>query len=152
MKYRRMLICGLLFAFLLTALFIFHSGPIGVRSGEHRLLAMRQIANGDKLYVIAQRTDSWVEPYQVRLYRLSQNTNWFVNFLTFEDSFWWKCQFEGNEKDGEIGIVVCGTKIAAYSLSSAEIKWLTRKRATSPSYLIGDDVMMPIPKILTDGL
>ena len=152
MKYRRLLICGLFLLFLLTAAFIFHSGPIGVRSGEYRLLAMRQMVNGDKLYVIAQRTDSWVEPYQVRLYRLSQNTNWFVNFLTFEDSFWWKCRFEGNENDGQIGIVVCGTKIAAYSLSNAEIKWLTRKRASSPSYLIGDEVMMTIPKVLTDGL
>jgi hypothetical protein len=148
MKLKRLAICGLLIACLLiTALILFHCGPIGVRAGENRVLATRQLVNGDKLYIVAERTDSWVEPYQVRLYRLNQNSNWFVNFLTFEDSFWWKCRFEGSETDGQIGIVVSGTKIAAYSLSNSEVKWLTRKRANSPSLLIGDEVTMPIPKI-----
>jgi hypothetical protein len=149
MKLKRLAICGFLIACLLfMVVILFHCGPIGVRAGENRLLATRKLVNGDKLYILAERTDSWVEPYQVRLYRLNQNSNWFVNFLTFEDSFWWKCRFEGSETDGQIGIIVFNSKIAAYSLSNSEVKWLTRKRADSPSHLIGDEVTMPIPKII----
>lgn len=135
-----------------VAIVIFHCGPFGVEHGEERLLASRRLTNGETLYLIAHRTSSWIEPYQTRLYRLVDKTNCIVHFLTFEDSYWWKCGLENGKSADEIYIKVYGTKVATYSLAGSEVRWLKRNRPNSPGFLIGDQVQLPVPAIIRNEL
>ena len=133
---------------------LFHCGPVGVRSGEDRLLARRRLSDGDTLYIIAHRSKSWAEPYEVRLFRLHQKTNCYVNFLAFEDSYWWGCRFAETETNGRVKIYVYGMEVAAYSLNDGSVSWAEPGTPNKSSFLIdGVEITYPpIPQIIKDEM
>src|SRR5712691_3603035 len=62
-------VCGLVYQF----------GPPGIKPGDDRVLSSMRLQNGDLLYIVAHRTTSIVDTYEVCLYRVNQNTNLFVS-------------------------------------------------------------------------
>ena len=133
-----------------TLLYLFHFGPFGIVAGDERILSSCNLTNGDSLFIVAHRTQSWAEPYNVRLYRVSQETNYSVCFLSHEDSYWWGCSLKSQNFNQIVEINVFGAKLASYKISNQEVVWNNQKRPISPSYAMdGVKVSIEIPKAIS---
>jgi hypothetical protein len=88
----------------LTAIRLVHLGPFKVRRGDNVVLARLSTTNGGEFIVIAHRTQSVTEPYEVTLYRVEPDRRTFSYYLSFEDSYWWSCSLASNTTSGDIEI------------------------------------------------
>lgn len=140
----------IIFAVFFALMSLYHLGPIGIKAGDERVLANHQLANGDRLFIIAHRTESWIEPYNIRLYRVHQETNYFVCFLSHEDAYWWGCSFIHPGAGDDIGIKAFGISLATYVASNHSVVWNDHNRPSSPSYKIdGIKVIIKIPEAIS---
>lgn len=137
---------------LIFVIAIAHFGPPGIKAGEDQVLSSMCLANGRKLFIVAHRTDSPFDAYEVSLYQVDQATNVFVCFLGHEESFWWGCSMR-SESASNVTIRAYWRKVADYSLSDGTLFWTDKSRGDFPTYKIdGDKVKWPVPPVLATNM
>ncbi len=111
-----------------------------------------RLQNGDLLYIVAHRTTSIVDTYEVCLYRVNQNTNFFVCFLGGKDSYWWGCSLRPDASSNSVLIHVFGMDVAKYSTTDGQVIWKDKTMGKFPSYRIdGVNVSWPVPAVVQEG-
>jgi hypothetical protein len=106
---------------LLVGLRLFHLGPFGIRPGDDITLAQARLTNGDQLFVVAHRTQSVAEPYEVTLYRLEATGEAVQYWMGYEDSYWWACSIRPTTNSSVLQIRADGSPAAFYSLPEATL-------------------------------
>ena len=93
---------------------LIHLGPFGIHPGDDVVLARFTATNGFRLCVIAHRTQSATEPYEVTLYRTETNGDVFTYWMGYEDSFWWACSIRSTDSPSILHIRAVGSVAAVY--------------------------------------
>ena len=131
---------------LILSLLLFHFGPPGIKHGEDRILSSIGLTNGSKLFLVAHRTGHPIDAYEVSLFRVESDRSVFVNWLGFEDGYWWGASLVAESAAGKVKIRAFGGVIGEYSVMDGSVK-LAGKKEVEPSFRIdGVKVKCSIPK------
>jgi hypothetical protein len=129
---------------------LFHFGPPGLKAGDNRVLSTLTLTNGSKLFLVARRTGHPIEAYEVSLFRVESDKSVFVNWLGFEDGYWWGASLSDNPTTGKVKIRAFGGLIGEYSVSAGSVRF-TDKKEPEPGFKIdGVSVKYPIPREIFD--
>ena len=153
---RKLLVIAAGISVLLLGLFVISLvwlGPIGMKIGEERILARQDLLDGDKLFVVTFRTKSLGEPYLVRLYRVEPSGKVAVNFLEYEEGYWWGCSLRPTIDGGKIIITALGTEYGTYDTTNRLVVWNDKNRPTSTSFEAdAANESLRIPKVILEQL
>jgi hypothetical protein len=106
---------------LLFGLRLFQLGPFGIRAGDDLVLARTTLAGGARLFVVAHRTESIAEPYEVTLYRVEPDDKVFLYWMGYEDSFWWGCSIRSDQDASLLQIRADGSVAAYYKVQDQSL-------------------------------
>lgn len=110
---------------LLLGVRLFHLGPFGVRPGDDVVLARFTVKNGVRLFIVAHRTRSVIEPYEVTLYRTEKNGDVFTYWMGYEDSFWWACSIRPSDSPSDLHIRADGFVAAIYHVEDHSLTFVS---------------------------
>jgi hypothetical protein len=108
---------------LVVGLRLFHVGPFGIRPGDNVVLARSTLASGARLCVVAHRTQSLTEPFEVTLYRTEASGKVFTYSMGYEDSFWWNCSIRPSTIPSVLHIRALGSVAAVYDEHDRSLKF-----------------------------
>jgi len=142
------LTAGILLVAIAVALPLIQFGPPGIKVGDDRLLASLSLSNGEALYLVTHRTPSWIDTYEVSLYRVDSRQNVFVNFLGDEQGYWWRSSLKFNPR-GDVEIVAKMCRVGVYSVSGGSVSIIGGKPSYVPGYKVdGDTIQCQIPEFV----
>lgn len=121
----------------LSLALLFHFGPLGIKSGDDRMLASAKLADASSVFIIAHRTGHFIDAYEVTLYRVSSPNDIYINWLGYEDGYWWGCNLKFGVKSNILEIHAFGRLMAEYDISTGNVKWSDKKDALQ-SYRFDD--------------
>lgn len=133
-------------ALLIGGCALFHFGPPGIKAGEDRILSSLTLTNGSKLFLVAHRTGHPIEAYKVSLFRVEPDKSVFVNWLGFEDGYWWGASLSDNPATGKVQIRAFGGLIGEYSVAAGSVKFADKKDVELGFKIDGVNVKCAIPK------
>jgi hypothetical protein len=106
---------------LLIGIPLFHLGPPTVSIGDDLVLARSTLTNGAQLFVVAHRTDTIFEPYEVTLYRVRPDGEIYLYWMGYEDSFWWRCSIRPDQDPTRLQIRAIGSVTAYYKIDDGSL-------------------------------
>lgn len=126
----------------------FHFGPLGIKAGDDLVLASAKLSDASRVFIMAHRTGHLIDAYEVTLYRVSPTNGITINWLGYEDGYWWRCGLSYGNNSNILEIHAFGGLMAEYDITSGDIKWHD-KQDVLHSYHIGDlSNVRPIPNVI----
>lgn len=124
------LLCLLLLPFGLIVLF--NLGPPWAFLHNYNSFGMVSLPDGSKLSVISHRTGSFLEPYEVNLYRFWPDGASAADFLSHADSYWWGASIRTTSVPGRVEIRACWQLVATFDDKSNEVLLVESMRRYGP--------------------
>jgi hypothetical protein len=87
------------------------------------ILSSTSLKDGSRVFIVAHRTGHFIEAYEVTLYRVWADKSISLNWLGYEDGYWWWCNLRPG-RPGVIEVRAFGGLMAEYEISTGNVKWL----------------------------